>query len=184
MKIKFTRIASTLGLALALMQPAATAWAHGDHGHGDSHAAMAHGGHDAAAAAAAANLPVSSHVTADACWIRQLPKPTPSGGFLVLHNQGGEPAVIAAVASPDYADVMLHQTTEENGVSKMSMIHQLTIPAGQRVELKPGSYHLMLEGPRDGLTVGDEAHVRFALGDGTAVDAACKVMSAKATRKE
>ncbi|MFA7437544.1 copper chaperone PCu(A)C [Castellaniella sp.] len=184
MKIKLTHIATTLGLALALMQPGAIAWAHGnDHSHGSDHG-HAHG---AAAQgpdyATLASRPIAGQVTADGCWIRQMPKPTPSGGFLVIHNQGSEPVRVQSAASPDYEEIMLHQTTHEGGVSKMAMIDELAIPAGQQVELKPGSYHLMLEGPREGLALGDEAQVLLALSNGTTVLARCAVMSPKTARK-
>ncbi len=128
----------------------------------------------------AAGLPVSATVTARNCWIRYLPAPTPSGGFLVVHNGGDHAVVLKGASSPDYGMVMLHQTTEENGQSKMSMIHEVSIPAGQDLELRPGSYHIMLEQPKEGLKVGDHVHVDFALGNGEGFAATCEVKPAKA----
>lgn len=192
MKRPLIHAASALAAALALALTGPATWAaHGDAhdtAHDHSHDAHAHSHdhgtpHKGTRHTDLADLPLSEHVTADECWIRQLPKPTPSGGFLILHNAGSETATVEAVASPDYEDVMLHQTTEENGVSKMSMIHALPIPAGEQVALKPGSYHLMLEGPKDGIAIGDDVRIRFALADGTAVNADCRVMPPTATGK-
>lgn len=131
------------------------------------------------AAAVAADAPVSATVTASDCWIRQIPAPAPSGGFLVFHNTGAQVNLISA-QSPDYAQVMIHQTTEENGMSKMSMVHQVALPAAGQLAFKPGSYHMMLEQARDGLKVGDHVQVNFALDNGQRVTAQCEVKPAKA----
>ncbi len=161
----------TLGAAAvsALLLAGTAAWAHGD--------GAAHG---ASAAASAAGLPASATVSARDCWIRLLPAPTPSGGFLVVHNGGQQPVSLKSASSPDYGMVMLHQTSEEGGMSKMSMVHEISIPPGQDLELKPGGYHIMLEQPRAGLKVGDRVHVDFALGNGEGFAATCELKPPKA----
>ncbi|MGB6243210.1 MAG: copper chaperone PCu(A)C [Castellaniella sp.] len=128
-------------------------------------------------AAPAADAPLSTTVKASACWIRQLPAPAPSGGFLVFQNTGDQVKLTGA-HSPDYGHVMLHQTTEENGMSKMSMVHQVALPAAGQLEFKPGSYHMMLEQARDGLKVGDHVQVDFALDNGQRVTAQCELKPA------
>jgi hypothetical protein len=40
--------------------------------------------------------------------------------------------------------VEVHQTVNDKGVMKMQPVAELPIDAGKTVELKPGSYHLML----------------------------------------
>lgn len=130
--------------------------------------------------AQAASLPDSTTVTASACWIRQLPVPAPSGGFLIFHNAGAQAIAVTQAHSPDYGQVMMHQTTEENGMSRMSMVHQVAVPADGDLAFKPGSYHLMLEQPRQGLQVGDQARINFVLADGHRVTAHCEIRPAKA----
>lgn len=122
----------------------------------------------------------SADVTASQCWIRQLPAPAPSGGFLVFHNAGQQARQLTAVHSPDYGQVMMHQTTEENGMSKMSMVHQVTVPAGGNLAFKPGSYHLMLEQPREGLKVGDHVQINFTLDNQQSVAVSCEVKAPNA----
>ncbi|HUH39415.1 MAG TPA: copper chaperone PCu(A)C, partial [Castellaniella sp.] len=107
---------------------ASGAWAHGD-GH-----TMA--GAHRASMPDASGLPASTTMTARDCWVRMLPAPAPSGGFLLIHNGGDQPVAIRGASSPDYGMVMLHQTTEENGLSKMSMVDEIEIPVGQDFELK------------------------------------------------
>ncbi|WP_322995477.1 copper chaperone PCu(A)C [Castellaniella sp.] len=136
-------------------------------------------GHDAHQAASA-SLPVSNTVTASDCWIRQMPAPAPSGGFLLFHNKGAQDVALTGVHAADYGHAMMHQTTEENGLSKMSMVHQVSLPAGADLAFKPGSYHLMLEQPRDGLAVGDHIPLVFTLADGSQVNAQCEIRSPKA----
>lgn len=153
-----------LGLSAGLLL-AASAWG-AEHGH--------------MAQPPAAGLPASATVTTSDCWIRQIPAPAPSGGFLVFHNAGKQPAVLQGVSSPDYEQVMMHETTQENGMSRMSMVRQVAVPAGGQMEFKPGGYHLMLEKARDGLKVGDRVQVDFALEDGHRVSAQCEIMPAKA----
>src|SRR5690606_35635470 len=92
-----------------------------------SHGHAAHGTQPAPEAPAKASTPV----TASDCWIRLLPAPVPAGGFFVAHNAGADDVVLTGAHSPDYGMVMLHETTESGGMSKMAMVHQVTIPAGQ-----------------------------------------------------
>jgi copper(I)-binding protein len=123
---------------------------------------------------------VARDLSASACWIRQLPAPAPSGGFLVIHNAGHAPAILKSVQSPDYGQAMMHQTTESGGMSSMSMVHDLAVPAGGDLAFQPGHYHLMLEKPRAGLKVGDTVQMWFVLADGRRFSAACQVKPANA----
>lgn len=157
------RIGMIAGSVSACMLLATSAWA-------ANHGAMA----------PAADAPVSTTVTASDCWIRQLPAPAPSGGFLVFHNAGSQAVNLVGARSSDYAEVMIHQTKEENGISKMSMVHQVAVPAGGQLAFKPGSYHMMLEQARAGLKVGDHVQVDFALDNGQRVTAQCEVKPANA----
>ena len=159
-----TFLTHSLGLSAGLLL-ATAAWGHG-HGPGQ--------------AAPAAPAQASTTVTASACWVRLIPGPAPAGGFFVAHNAGSADVVLTGAHSPDYEMVMLHQTSESDGMSKMAMVHEVTIPAGQNLEFKPGSYHIMLEKPRAGLKIGDTIQVDFTLSNGEGFSAACEVKSPKA----
>ena len=87
--------------------------------------------------------------------------------------------MLTGAHSPDYGMVMLHETTESGGMSKMSMVPQVAIPAGQDLVFKPGSYHMMLEKPRAGLKIGDSVQVDFTLSNGEGFSATCEVKSPK-----
>jgi len=79
-----------------------------------------------------------------------------SAGYLVLTNNTDEPIVIDAVTSPQFGSVELHETTLENGISRMRRIEELVIPANGSVTLERGGKHLMLmrsTGPSEIITL-------------------------------
>ena len=82
-------------------------------------------------------------VTVDEPWARatvQGQKAT--GAFMKLSSKDGSKLVGAS--SPAAGVTEIHEMKMDKDVMKMSAIPSLPIPAGQTVELKPGSYHVML----------------------------------------
>lgn len=146
--------------------------AHAGHGH----AAHGHdmGGH----AQAAANAKTSSTLSVSACWIRSLPAPAPSAGYFLVKNTGSKPAKLQSASSGTYGMVMLHQTTQQDGMSKMSETHDIVIPAGGQLEFKPGSYHAMLEKPSAVPAVGSSVSMDFLFDTGEKASAQCEVKPA------
>ena len=124
--------------------------------------------------------PVAKTLEISACWIRLLPAQIPSAAYFVIKNSGAEAAQIDAAASPAFASVMLHRTTEKDGVSRMSASGDLTIPAGGELAFKPGGYHAMLEQPTAPLAVGQTVTIEFLTGNHEHVSAACQVKPATA----
>lgn len=80
-------------------------------------------------------------------WSRATP-PTAKSGVAYLHieNKGNTDDALVSVSSPTADNTMVHETTMEGGVMKMSHVMALKIPAGQTVELKPSGLHVMLMG--------------------------------------
>ena len=77
------------------------------------------------------------------------------GGYLKITNTGKEADRLIGGSLPVATSVEVHQMTMSNGVLKMhKMGHGLEIKPGQTIELKPGSYHLMFNGLREGLKQG------------------------------
>lgn len=79
-------------------------------------------------------------------WSRATPPSAKVGaGYLSIANQGGVPDRLIAASSPAAGRVEIHEMSMESGVMRMRELAQgLAVPAGQRVELKPGGLHLML----------------------------------------
>lgn len=68
-----------------------------------------------------------------------------SAVYAVLLNRGDTPLKIVGAASPAAVEVQIHETVVENDVAKMQQLTAgLDLPAGERVELKPGGLHIML----------------------------------------
>lgn len=68
---------------------------------------------------------------------------TTAAGFMHLENKGAATRLIKA-SSPISPRVEIHTHLHEDGVMKMRRIEGIDLAAGQSVELKPGSYHLMM----------------------------------------
>ena len=80
-----------------------------------------------------------------------------SAAYMMLHNHGDEADAVVS-ASSDIADaVELHLSQmSADGVMQMIQQEKLDLPAGGELELKPGSYHVMLIGLKKDLKAGDE----------------------------
>jgi copper(I)-binding protein len=57
--------------------------------------------------------------------------------------------------------VMLHRSTLENGMMKMSAVDELSISPGEVVTLEPGGMHMMLMGLRATLEEGQIIYVNI-----------------------
>lgn len=99
-------------------------------------------------------------------WIADAPPVTKTrAGYLSLHNTAKHPLQVHSFSSPDFTHVELHRTVLTNGMAKMEEIRDLTINSDQKIDFKPGSYHLMLFNPKRKLAVGDKVSIRVMLKD-------------------
>lgn len=80
----------------------------------------------------------------------------PAAAYLLIKNTGTLNDRLLNV-SADFADMlMLHKSSvDENGVARMEMVMAIDVPAGQQVELKPGGYHILIQGLKPGIKAGD-----------------------------
>jgi len=88
----------------------------------------------------------------DTPWTRATPpSASAGGGFLRVTNTGEEDDRLVSASSPIAGRVELHTMDMTGGVMKMrEMKDGIPVPAGETVELKPGSLHVMfleLSGP-------------------------------------
>lgn len=88
-------------------------------------------------------------------------RPTPPGaamgvGYMTITNTGDQPITLIAADSPRAGQVSIHQSRMQDGVMRMEPLKDgLVIAAGETVELKPHSYHLMLERLKEPLREGE-----------------------------
>jgi copper(I)-binding protein len=103
-------------------------------------------------------------------WVRMAPGMPMAAGFAVLRNPCRAEAAIVGASSPAFADVSLHETRVEGGVSRMRAVPRIALPAGGTVELRPGGLHAMLMAPRADATP-KSVRIEFVLADGRRVAA-------------
>jgi periplasmic copper chaperone A len=84
--------------------------------------------------------------------------PTQSSGavYLTLKNASDQPDTLLGISTDAAMHAMLHETKIANGVAKMSMMDQISIPAGGMLELSPSGSHIMLEGLKAPLKQGEK----------------------------
>jgi periplasmic copper chaperone A len=81
-------------------------------------------------------------------WIRATPPAAKTaGGYLKITNHGKAADTLTGGSAKGAKTVEVHQMTMDDNVMKMRELKGgLEIKPGETVELKPGSYHLMLMG--------------------------------------
>ena len=121
---------------------------------------------------------VSTTLSVTDCWIRAIPAPAPAGGFFLVKNSGDQDVKLIGAASPAYGLTMLHQTTHSGGMSRMSEVPSVTVPAKGTLAFKPGDYHAMLEQPDTSVKVGAKVQVSFLFDNGEKVVTQCEIMPA------
>lgn len=93
--------------------------------------------------AATACLPAFAQVQVDNAWVRAMVAPQKStGAFMTL--TAAQDLKLVAVSTPLTPQAEIHEMSLQDQVMRMRQIPALALPAGKPVELRPGSYHLML----------------------------------------
>jgi periplasmic copper chaperone A len=106
----------------------------------------------------------AADVTVSDAWARATaPGQTVGGAYLKI--QSAQSAHLVGAKSPAAKSVELHQMTMEKDVMKMRQVARLELPAGTAVELKPGSYHLMLMGVKRPLVKGEQIPLELTIED-------------------
>ncbi len=81
-----------------------------------------------------------------------------------LHNPGNEAVLLEAYDSDAFANVSLHLSIIEDGVSRMQEQPDMEIAAGQSIVLEPGGLHLMLMQSTREVRPGDEIEIGISSG--------------------
>lgn len=113
----------------------------------------------------------AEHVHASHAWLRVLPGDLPAGAYVTLENSGDQPAALSGASSAAYADVMLHKSSSDGGMSRMAMVDSLTVPAHGKAVLAPAGYHLMLTQAAHPVKPGDTVRLNLKFTDGSTLPA-------------
>lgn len=96
--------------------------------------------------------------------------------YATIANTGREADALVSATSDASQTVELHEVKHEGGVMKMRPVPKIAVPAGGKVEMKPGGYHVMLLGLKHDLKPGDKVAVtlKFERGGEVRVDVPVK----------
>ncbi len=89
-------------------------------------------------------------------WVREVPPTSKmSAAYMVIENKGKEADRLLDAISNASKITEIHETIE----GKMRRVKAIEVPAGGKVELKPGGYHIMLINLNRPLKEGDKVEM-------------------------
>jgi periplasmic copper chaperone A len=111
-------------------------------------------------------------------------RPTPpgartGGAYFTVRNNGEKADRLLRVGSPAAQSVELHSMTMDGNLMKMRAIPALDIPAGAKVTLGSGGYHVMLVNLAHPLTVGTSVPLTLTFERAGSIDVSAPVEPAK-----
>lgn len=99
-------------------------------------------------------------ITVSDAWVRNPAiADQPGAAYLVIQNSGVAEDKLLSVDSDVAKTIELHQSLESDGMMSMSPVPNIPVPANGKVELKPGSFHMMLMGLTRPLKIGDKVQL-------------------------
>jgi copper(I)-binding protein len=79
--------------------------------------------------------------------------------YVTVSNHGSELDALLSVSTNLAKSAELHETVEQAGKMVMRRRPKFDVPAGGKLEMKPGGYHIMLLGLKQDLKPGDTVNV-------------------------
>ena len=79
-----------------------------------------------------------------------------NAGYMTLVNVDSEEVALVKVESEAFESIEVHEMVKVDGFMKMREVTDMVIPAQGQIQLAPGGKHLMMMGPREHLTTGQE----------------------------
>ncbi|MBI5952595.1 MAG: copper chaperone PCu(A)C [Chloroflexi bacterium] len=106
-------------------------------------------------AACGSNMP--NEIAAKDFWVRSGTKEGNSAAYMLIQNGTSTDDELVGASSDAAQAVEIHLSQmKADGTMEMIQQQSIALPAGKSVELKPGSYHIMLIGLTRDLKSGDE----------------------------
>ena len=96
-----------------------------------------------------------------------------TGAFMNITAKDG--AKLVGVSSPVAGVAEVHEMKMEGDIMKMRALPVLDLPAGQTVQFKPGSYHLMLMDLKQPLSKGSSVPLTLRLQDAQGIETRLEV---------
>jgi copper(I)-binding protein len=110
-------------------------------------------------------------------WVRgTVPGQKSTGAFMKLTSPAG--ARLLEIRSPAAGVVEIHEMAMQGDVMRMRAVDGIDLPAGKTVELKAGSYHVMLLDLKKPLTAGDSVPLTLVVQDKSGVRKSIEIKAA------
>ena len=108
-----------------------------------------------------AGAQAADSLTFSNAWVRATPPNAKvAGGFVEIQNAGKNADRLVSASSDVAERVEIHEMKMAGEVMQMRHLTEgLVISAGQSVQLKPGSYHLMLMAPKKPIAEGQKVTI-------------------------
>jgi len=106
-------------------------------------------------------------------WTRATPPGAKvGGGYLTVTNKGDTADKLVSVTAPSISDtVQLHEMDMKGGIMTMRALPDgVSLPAGGKVEFKPGSYHVMFIDLKAPLKQGEHVKARLVFERAGSID--------------
>jgi hypothetical protein len=103
--------------------------------------------------------------------MRLIIKARPAAAYFTLQNDGAQTVQLTGATSSGCGMLMMHQSKTVNGVSSMSEVKSVTVPAHGSASFAPGGYHLMCMSPQATMVIGKSVPVTLTFADGKTVAA-------------
>jgi periplasmic copper chaperone A len=99
------------------------------------------------------------------------PGATAGGAYLSIENGGSAPDTLLAARSPAAGMVEIHEMSMDGNVMRMRALPGgITIPAGGKVALAPGGYHIMLMDLKQPLAAGKSIPLTLVFAKAGSID--------------
>jgi copper(I)-binding protein len=98
------------------------------------------------------------------------PSATTHAAYLTIVNEGRQTQELVAAGAEGYDNIEIHNTTVTNGVASMRRVESVAVPAGGKIEFKPGGLHLMLIDAKKPLEHGALIPIRLGFRKGTKIE--------------
>ncbi len=109
-------------------------------------------------------------------WVREAhAKAKVNAGYMTLVNVGSEDVTLVKVESAAYENIEVHEMATVDGMMEMREVTDLVIPAKGQIQFEPGGMHLMLMGPKDHLSTGQQVDMTLTFSSGKKQTVSVKV---------
>ena len=98
-----------------------------------------------------------------------------NAGYMTLVNVDSEEVALVKVESEAFESIEVHEMIRVDGFMKMREVTDMVIPAQGQAQLAPGGKHLMMMGPREHLTKGQEVVMTLTFRSGKKQTVSVKV---------